>query len=445
MMKERELVELMRGLRAAREENLAPMPVERIVDAVDRAARRFLDPGDELRISALERMVPEAGFSPPMAREVLDGMARDWTREALEGLLASEFPDTAVLDGFRPGSKGREVRALGYPLTFHLGAGTVPGVSTTSLVRGLLVKSAVLLKPGTGDRVLPELFHRGLEEADAALARAVAVRYWERHGGEVDEASPRETRSLTETALEGADLVVLYGGDEAVEWVRTRLPATVPLRAYRHRMGVGLLGRGALGARESEAAALAARVARAVALFDQRGCVSPQILFVEEGGEVAPEAWSGLLAGAFAELEETLPSGTVPPEEGALLQQLRGAGEMKASAGDGTIHHGGPGAPWTVLFEPGGGLQPTCLNRTVRVIPVPELEDAVGALRPASRHLQTVGVAGLGEGAGRIREALARMGVSRMVGFDGVPWPRPWWHHDGEGPLRALVRWTDWE
>ena len=36
-------------------------------------------------------------------------------------------------------------------MTFHLGAGTVPGVAVTSLVRALLVKSAVLLKPGRLD------------------------------------------------------------------------------------------------------------------------------------------------------------------------------------------------------------------------------------------------------------------------------------------------------
>ncbi len=64
---------------------------------------------------------------------------------------------------------------LDSPLTFHLGAGSVPGVATTSLIRGLLVRSAVLLKPGLGDIPLPLFFARGLEEEDPELARSLAV------------------------------------------------------------------------------------------------------------------------------------------------------------------------------------------------------------------------------------------------------------------------------
>ena len=62
-------------------------------------------------------------------------MALHWTRPFLETLLHTEFPDPQVLDRFRPSPNGREVRAVGYPLAFHLGSGTVPGVGTTSLIR----------------------------------------------------------------------------------------------------------------------------------------------------------------------------------------------------------------------------------------------------------------------------------------------------------------------
>ena len=69
----------------------------------------------------------------------------------------------------------------------------------------------------------------------------------------------------------------------------------------------------------------------------------------------------------------------------------------------------------------------------------------VSELAPFSGHLQTVGVAGIGdrlEGLGRV---LAELGVSRIVPFESVPFPPPWWHHDGGGPLRDLVRWVDLE
>lgn len=428
---EARMEELMKVLRRAREDTLAEVPVERVVGAVDRVARRLLDPGDRLRRSAILELGPQSGLSDPMAETILDRMARDWTRDRLLGLLGSEFPDPLVLDGFRPGFSGGTVRALGFPLTFHLGAGTVPGVSVASLIRALMVKSAVLLKPGRGDVTLPVVFAQGLEEVDPEVAGSVAVVYW-----------PGREGPQGEVALRQADLVVVYGGDETVRWVRDRLPPSTPLRAYRHRLGVGLVGRGALG---NGAATVARAAARAVALFDQRGCVSPHVLYVEDGGEMGPAEWASLLAAALKDLEEVLPSGRLTDGEGAVLQQLRGIAELEEGAGRGAVHHGGPSAPWTVFFTPGGRLEPSCLNRTVRVIPVGDLAEALVAMEGWSSYLQTVGVAGLENREAVIAEALARLGASRVTSLGAVPWPPPWWHHDGEGPLRALVRWTDRE
>ena len=431
VLAEDRLRHLMSMLRMARDELLVGLPVERVVRAVDRVACRLLDPGDELRKRALAELGPQAGLSDPMAETILDKMAFDWTRERLLGLLASEFSDPGVLDEFRPGTRGGMVRALGFPLTFHLGAGTVPGVSVTSLVRALLVKSAVLLKPGRGDVTLPVVFAHGLHEEDPDLGLSVAVAYW-----------PGREGSLVESAVRKADLVVVYGGDETVRWVRERLPPATSLRVYRHRLGLGLVGRGGLG---EDAPYTAREAARAVALFDQRGCVSPHVLFVEEGGATDPGEWATLLAGALQELEKALPSGRLTEEEGAVLQQVRGLGELEEGTGRGAVYHGGPRAPWTVLFTPGGKLEPSCLNRTVRVIPVGNLAEALKDMEAWRPYLQTVGVVGLGGRKEAVAEALTRLGVSRITSLKALPWPPPWWHHDGEGPLRALVRWTDVE
>ena len=426
------LSDLMAFLREAREGGLADLPMGRVVEAVGRVARRLLEPGDELRGRALEAMAAYAGYSAPMAKAVLDGMARGWTVSSLHGLLNSEFRDPGVLDGFIPAPMGGQGRALGYPLSFHLGAGTVPGVATTSMIRSLLVKSAVLLKPGLGDLALPVVFAGGLEEEDPELARAVAVAYW-----------PSGDGFRTEKALEEADLVAAYAGDETIRWVRSRLPSRTILRAYRHRLGAALIGRGALEL--EEARYVAREAARAVALFDQRGCVSPHVFLVEKGGEVGPEAWAELLAGAFSDLETELPSGEVAPEEAVAIQQIRGSAELAEGLGKTVVRHGEDRAPWTVILQAEGPLEPSCLNRTVRVLPVDGFGSALAALREWSPFLQTVGIVGFGDDEGELAENLARLGVSRIVSLAQVPWPLPWWHHDGSGPLLDLVRWTDLE
>jgi len=438
-LSEPRLRELMGFLRRERESTLANVTVSRVVEAVDRVAGRLLDSGDELRVAALAGLGPHSGCSPRMAEVILEGMARSWMREGLWDLVRSEFRDPAVLDGFRPGPAGDRTRALGFPLSFHMGAGTVPGVAATSLIRGLLVKSAVLLKPGLGDLPLSIVVARGLQEEDPELARTVAVLYW-----------PVDQSGRTETVLKEADLVVTYGSDETVRWVREHLPARAPLRAYRHRMGFGLVGRGALGGSAGKptkdvAGSVAREAALAVAVFDQKGCVSPHVFFVERGGEVDPEGWAALLARALEELEVVLPSGVVSLEEALAIQQIRGVAELGEGSGNGVVHHGGEGACWTVLYRTGGDIEPSCLNRTVTVLAVDTVQDALSMLEEWVPYLQTVGVAGLEGRKVEVIEKLARLGVSRVSSLGGTPWPRPWWHHDGFGPLQDLVRWTDVE
>jgi hypothetical protein len=432
-LSEARLVELMGHLREERARTLAEVPVERVVTSVDRVATRLSVGGDPLRAWTMDRLAGVSGLSEEMAEEVVRGMARGWAAEPLWILLRSEFGDPRVLDGFVPTESGGRTRALGPALAFHLGAGTVPGVATTSLIRSLLVKTAVLLRPGRGDLTLTLAFCRGLAEEDPELAGNLAVLYW-----------PSSEDERTSVVLRQTDLVVAYGGDDTIEWIRRHLPPSTPLRAYRHRMGFGLVGRKALGG-EASARDVARDAAQAVALFDQRGCVSPHVLFVEKGGEVAPIDWARLLADAFDRLEEVLPSGPVPPETGVAIQQLRGASELAESLGEGMVLHGGNRAPWTVVFDPGGSPEPSCLSRVVRVLPVAEVGEALAGLRDWTPFLQTVGLEGFGERTPDLEERLARLGVSRIVPFSSVPWPETWWHHDGSGPLLDLVRWTDVE
>lgn len=428
----RELCALLRNSREA----LLSHAVRDIAANLGTVGTRFGSEGDPLREEALSLLPGTAGLSSAMAELVLDGMARDWTEARLVELLEAEFADPHVLDAFQAGARGGS-RALGPPFTLHICAGTVPGVSVTSLIRALLVKSPVLVKPGLGDVVLPNLFLRGLQEHAPEIAAAAAVLYWP--GGE-GSTSDAEAAALAE-----ADAVIVYGSDATIREVRSRTPASARMVVYHHRLSLGLVGAEALVGEEM-ARATVASVARAVATFDQRGCVSPHFVYVEKGGAVSPAGLAGLLADALEDLEREVPSGAITPEEASAVHQIRGAAELRVAAGEEVAVYGGGEAPWTVVYEPEPDFKPSCLNRVVRVAPVPRLVDVVPHLGGVRRHLQTVAVVGAGEaGVAELHESLARAGALRITDFEAAPWPPPWWHHDGMGPLTALVRWVDAE
>lgn len=417
---------------------LAARPVADIIGAVDAVARRLEDPGDPLRREAEERLPAATGYAPAMIRLVLDRMAADWRADALDRVLRADLGGAAAVDGFRPrrpreaedGEGGIQKAAIGPRLVFHVFSGNVPGVAVTSLVRALLVKAPSLGKLAAGEPVLPVLFARALAEADAAIGEAVAVTYW-----------PGGTPEPEEVALEAADAVVVYGGSAAVASVRERMRPDTRLVVHGPKLSVGAIGDGPL---EGGLAGVAERAARAVATFDQQGCVSPHALWVE-GPESRAAELAGLLAAGLEALERTLPRGSISAAEASAIQQERGAAEMRAHADPTVRIWAGAGTSWTVVLEPDPAPRASCLNRFVRVHPLDDLARLPGLLAGAGEHLQSVALEGVGPRDDALSLALARAGATRITTFSQLPWPPPEGHHDGAAPLGELVRWVDRE
>jgi hypothetical protein len=428
------LREQVEALLEARRRHLAERPVAEIVEVVDRVAARLLDPADPLRRAAEEALPAVTGYSAPMIRRVLDRMAADWRTPRLRELLREEFGDPRVLDGFRPRERAPgATRAYGPRLAVHVFSGNVPGVSVTSLVRSLLAKAATLGKTAVGEPVLAALFARGIAAEDAELGRCLAVTYWA--GGDAE---------LEGAALERAEAVVVYGGADAVSAVRARTPSTARFIGYGHRLSFGMV------ARESLSAAGAREVAAACALdaatFDQQGCVSPHLFYAEEGGEVSPREWARLLADEMAAVERELPRGVLAPREASAIRQLRGEAEFSQLAGHGAELHASPeGTAWTVILDPSPSFTASCLNRVVRVKPVPSLDEVEGQVERMGPVLQTVGIAAPEERRRELAEVMGRLGASRVAPVGKMAWPPMFWHHDGHPPLRELVRWCDLE
>lgn len=410
---------------------LTRRPVTELADALGRVGERFGDAADPIREEALALLPGTAGVSPEMAHAILDGMAPDWTRDRLHRLVQTEFEDVAALDGFVT-VRGRTAMAVGPGLCVQIVSGSVPGVGVNALIRSLILKGPTLLKPGLGDAVLPVLFARALREEDAALADALAVVYW-----------PGGSTELERAALGEADVITVYGSDATVSALRSSAPVTARFVGYRHRVGVGIVGRDALTPDSVDEAA--AEVASAVAMFDQRGCVCPQVVYVEERGEITPADFAERLATALAEVELRLPCGRADVEDAAALHQLRGNAELHAAAGRGVVYHGGDEASWTVVYESEPMPGPACLLRSVRVKPLGDAEELAEELGPVGPHLQTIVVAGLGDRARDLAITWGRLGASRIVPFRDASFPPPWWLHDGRGPLQDLVRWVEVE
>jgi hypothetical protein len=216
-----------------------------------------------------------------MVRLGLTGYLKSFRSPQLQRFLSEEFANPNILDAFQPAMKGGFVRAYGPDLLLHIWAGNVPGLPLWSLISGLLVKAGTIGKVPSAEPLFAGWFAKLIAEIDPRLGDCLAVVWWK--GG--DEASER-------VWLNEADTIVAYGGNDALAAIRDRArspPASC--RMATRSASAWSRARRWIRARPGCSPASAAHD---VMRYEQQGCYSPQMLFVERGGKVSPREFSGL-------------------------------------------------------------------------------------------------------------------------------------------------------
>ena len=422
------LTETLATLRERRAKVLAQRSIAEVTALVDAAARRLTSPGEALYAELLHVLPDLTGYSQRMIEIGLERMGASWTAEALRSSLREEFGSVEVLDDFLPRVAGGLYRAFGPEVTVHIFSGNIPGVAVTSLVRALCVKSASLGKTAEGEPYFAVCFARALAQEDPDLAACLAVAYWP--GGET---------ALESVAYAGADAVIAYGGDEAISAIRSRVPRGVRLLEYPNRVGAALVSKTALA--RAQVRELARQAARDVVTFDQQGCVSPHLIYVERGGEVTPEEFATSIAGSLELMSVEIPRGAISRGDSTLIHQLRAQAEMRGA----TVLASERGTEWTVIMEERSEFEPSPLNRVIQLRPVADLAEALGALERVGRHLQTIATAVAPDEMTSLAARLGEIGASRVVPLGSAAWPAPHWHHDGRFQFADLVRFVDLE
>ncbi len=408
---------------------LAQLPIETIIAAVDRAIRCWQAPSEPERLALLEHGPALSGYSAGALRYAIDVMLPKFSAEGLRRLLTEELGEPAALDRLVPiGSAMRMARGPGRQ--YHVFAGGVPSVPIFSLICGLLLKGPVLAKPSASEPLFPALFARTLARVEPRLAEALAVLPW--RGGEPE---------IEAEALVGAGAVVAYGSDETIAGIRPRTPGSVGFVGYGHSLSCAAVARESLT--EAGSRKVARRLAWDVALFDQRGCLSPQFAAVENGGEMTPVQLAEQLAGELEVLRTELPRGSVTPSESARIQTQRELAQFWSASDLGVrIWQSAASTDWTVIcrdkLTPSSGR-----NRYITLVAVDDL--ATGLHRLCSGlPVSTIGLAAPPQRLYELAPTLAPL-ASRLCPLGAMGEPPITWRHDGRKNLEPLVTWVDHE
>jgi acyl-CoA reductase-like NAD-dependent aldehyde dehydrogenase len=188
----------------------------------------------------------------------------------------------------------------------------------------------------------------------------------------------------------------VHGRMETIEHVRRGARPGVTVRAHGPGMGVAIVGE------DADLDAAAADLADDIVVFDQRGCLSPRLIFAlgDAGG----------LASALSEaLDSEVPLGTLTEEERAesarFIQALAFSGVVKASPG------GVVGVGDGVFIPPTG--------RHVQIIPstVAMMRERIEKLAP---HITAVGLsAGIDHALAPVDARVSPLGMMQRPPLDG--------------------------
>lgn len=424
-------------LKRNREQYLARRATPALIRVLSDTAENWLQPDYPFRKLALEQGPAATGFSAATLANGLDAFFRQVTAENLRALLVQDLGHAQRLDELSATDAElvarRSALANAPEFLVHIAAGSLPVPVFMSIILGVLVRSAQFVKCAHGASLLPRLFAHSLYETDAKLAACLEIADW--RGGNL----PLETALFKE-----ADCITATGSDETLAKIRHHVPARTRFLGYGHRVSFGYVTSEALAGFNSKKAV--ARAATDIVAWDQLGCLSPHVIYVEHGGGVSAEQFAEMLAEELARREQEAPRGALPAESAAVIASRRAFYEVRAAHSPDTRHWCSENSTaWTVVFENDPQFQLSCLNRFIYVKAVTDLTHALQGADSIRGQVSTVGLAATEERAPALVTQLSRWGVTRVCPLGKMQEPPLLWRHDGRPALADLVTWTDWE
>jgi hypothetical protein len=429
--------EACQSLKRNRAQYLAERSTSHLVKIIGDTAANWLEEDFPMRRLALERGPAAAGFPRVTLAKGLDAFFKTLTRENLNELVQQELGHDRRLDELsETPAEAKSLQAAvacGPELLVHIAAGNIPNPTLLSLVLGLLTRSAQFMKCARGTSLLPRLFAHSLHEAEPKLAACIEIAEW--RGGDETIEGP---------LFNEADCVTATGSDETLRQIQRRLPAAVRFLGYGHRVSFGYVAHEVLS--EFGLKKVLARAVDDIVAWNQLGCLSPHVFYVESGGSVSSELFAERLADGLAEREVIEPRGELLVADSAQIASRRDIYQMRAAATGGTRLWCSDGSTaWTVVHESDPRFQLSCGNRFIYVKGVRDLAEALHHADPVHGQVSTVGLAAHDDTARALALQLARWGVTRVCPLGRMQNPPLTWRHDGRPPLGDLVVWTNWE
>jgi hypothetical protein len=216
--------------------------VTELIKALGKVSDLWLDAGNPKRIETIQALQVSTGLSPRQIEIALKNCFEEITEPKITAYIAS-------LDQVQ-----RTNRHILHVLPANAFTAWVHGAVLT-----LLLGHKTSLKPSHREPIFARAWKQSLQEIDSALSERVDITTWDAKN------------------LPIYDAVVAYGSDETLRSLRAQLKPSVRFAGYGHKLSVAIVFPEAW----EDSPSLLDRIRRDAEPFRLQGCLSPQILYVE--------------------------------------------------------------------------------------------------------------------------------------------------------------------
>jgi hypothetical protein len=411
---------------------LQPIEIQHNVDSpeeISQAAVRLRQAVRDTKISPNEVMAVFDAWAKSLDSRELDDLPgivflRMWLRRGtLEPIIARELGANGLHGGWSDYGRAK-CKAFPLGVVGHWPAGNVEIQPILSMTCALLGGNAALVRVPNSLVDITQRLMEKLVQSDQGevLTKRIFV-----------AAFDHDRRDLQEAMARSVDGAMIWGGQESVLQVRgLPFPHWTKMAVFGPRISVAAMDAGAWG-NPGEQDAWSLRIARDVWQFDQQACSSPQVLFLENRAGQPTYQFLTSLQRAFETENRAHPRQTISAGLTSAIYNARASWLLK----DTTHRAAFPQGPdWTLLFGSGSDIPEPIQGKTLTVLEVDNLLDAVSKF---DGNVQTLGL-GMAdpENEKNLASVAGNRGVDRIVKLGRMHVFVPPW--DGVDLVRPMVR-----
>ena len=389
----------------------------------------------------LRQAVLDAEVSPNQVLAVFDSWAKSldareldeipgivflriWLRRGtLESIITRELGPNSLDGGWNDTGRAK-CKAFPIGIVGHWPAGNVEIQPLLSMTCALLGGNAALVRIPRNLTWLTQILMEKLVESDPGKVLTPRI---------FMAAFDHGRRDLHEAMAQVVDGAMIWGGQESVLQVRSLpFPHWARIAVFGPRISVAAMDAGAWCDRK-EREAWCTRLARDVWQFEQQACSSPQALFLEKDSGRSTAEFVTVLQGAFEAENRAHPRRTIAAGLTSAITLARASWMLNDTAHTAVFPKG---PDWTLLSGAGTDLPQPTQGKTLTVLEVENLLDAIAKL---DGNVQTLGLGVSDPDKEReVVEMAGRRGVDRIVKLGRMHVFVPPW--DGVDLIRPMVR-----